>query len=421
MLAKFLGEMDGIMPSNIKQKYGFLLGEKDDAEHTLKKSVENAPEVQEYLNSLKARGKSVEIETRYSLYNNYIEAPKGDGEIRMNDGLLNAFLRYLDYPSLDEFKRAVEEANPPTKYRVFYYNRDHGVSFFNLKIDYATHPYQAEMQGFHRDTKRPIFKGAAHRKGFNLYIHLVHDERGGEEFQIISQTGAITDPSEIKVMIASFMGISTQSVPTCGECFLVKEGEDNEFNEQESIHRLTGYLMLKRPRVTVKGSEIRSIADITTHGVPAKDIDSLVGNYAVWGRDKQGQWYQSRLSVEPETYEAWYETLIFKSRSDLIKQRCEFTITSLTSKKLCITTKSSNFKGREIISFVMVDFGEMCVLDHVSDAAFVTMSRHTGKSVAGHTRIMKTTDVVEPKELTPEEVEELKRKHPRLQELEAYS
>jgi hypothetical protein len=152
--------------------------------------------------------------------------------------------------------------------------------------------------------------------------------------------------------------------------------------------------------------------------VPAKDLDSIAGEFFVWGRDGVGQWYQSKLSIAPDTYKSWYETLVFKHRPELINQRCELTITSLSSKKVCITTKSNNFKGREIISFVMVDFGQLCIMNQLSDAAFVTMSRHTGRSVGGHIKMMKTTEEVEVKELSLKEVEELKQKYPGLNDLE---
>lgn len=420
MMDKFLGEMEGRQPPNVRQKYGFLLDENDDTTPliTLKSSVENSSSVKEYLKSMALRGREVTIETRYSLYNNYINLAKGISEIKIDETLLTAFLKYLEYDSLNDLKRALNETHPPTSYHVFYYSRGFDTSYFNLKIDYATTPHQTEMWGFHRDTKLPLFKGGATRKGFNLYMNLSCDTRGGEEFQIITSVGTITDPSEMKIMVGSFMGISSQGVPTCGECLVVKQEQGNEFIEPEGTRRLNAYFMLKRPRVNAKSSEIRTLEDITTHGVPAKDFDAIVGNYAVWGRDGGNQWFQSRLSIEPNTYISWYETLIFKDQPHLQKQRCEITITTLISKKVCITVKSGHFKGREIISFVMVDFGQLCAMNQVSNAAFITMSRHTGKSVAGYIKMLKTGEEVEAKELTSQEIEDLKQKHPELGELE---
>ena len=204
IMEKFLLEEKGVVPPNVRQKYGFSLDETEENSASIKRSIEQNSLVKEYLKYLRSRKQEVVIETRYSLYNNYINLPKGLSEIKMEEGLLNAFIRYLGYDSLDALRQALNDMNPPTSYQVFYYSRDFSTSQFDLKIDYATAPHQAEMRGFHRDTKLPLFKGFANRKGFNLYLNLTCDMRGGEEFQIITSVGTITDPSEMKIMVGSF-------------------------------------------------------------------------------------------------------------------------------------------------------------------------------------------------------------------------
>jgi hypothetical protein len=419
MFMQFIEENNGVLPSNaVRQRYGF--DEESATMPSLRKSIVEHPTVKTYLDAL---GGSDQIETRYSLYQNYLVLSKKTDNTptnaKINDLTLKAFLLYLGYNNLIDFKAEVRRSCPPTNYKVMFYTRDFKIDRFDLSIDYGAYPYEVEMQGFHIDTKRPKFFGKGIVRGKCLSIHLECPDRQGEQFFIISNIGSITDPEQIEVMIAAFTGFSTHGIPTCGECYVIKDVAENPFNSEEGLRRIAALLTLKRNRFVVKSTEIRSLDDLTTQGTPVTDLDSVAGTYVLWGIDKKGTWYQSKLEIDPVTFEAFYYTSVFKNYPSLKKLRCELSISNVLSKKLCITTKGKENKGREIVSFVMIEFEELAYEKegHIFEAVYITMSRHNGKSVAGHIFLMKTLDFVDVRELDAVEVEFLLQGKPKLSEL----
>jgi len=428
LLQRFAEENPEYTAPNIRQHYGFILyhGDEDLLRTTpnLQKSIETNTRVKSYLESInknkpksksllkenESKPKSI-IETRYGLYQHFVDLKKEQGapsNVKINDVLLTIFLKYLDYDSIEAFRKASENAHPPTHYRMLFYSiLFHRIEECDLWIDYATSPIQVKMQRFHLDVKNPPFQGLAFKKGYHFYINLTCESRGGEEFKMICNAGPVTDPEQWEVMPAAFMGISSQGVPTCGEAIIVKESS-KEFNNDLGLKRLQGALMLKRHRFNIKSSEIRSVLNLTANGIPVSEWDYIVGTYKVYGVDYSGAWHQAKVEINPETYEAFYETSIFGEISSLRRVRGEINITSATGNMVvCLTTKSQTNWGRDMISSVMVDLGALQNEKRPALASFVTLGRHGGRVVSGEIMIMKTADNFEVRPLIQEEKQDL--------------
>lgn len=417
LLKKFEVESDGDAPTNVRQLYGFAAFQEDSP--NLKKSLEENPDVVDYLSSVK-KDKST-IETRYSLYQNLINLKKEPAGqpfvINLDWDVFHVFLRYLGHASLEKFRETLLAAQPRTHYKMKFYSiLFHREQECDLWVDYATSPIEVEMRGFHIDAKNPPYRGIGIKKGNQFYINLECESRGGEEFHIICNSGTVTNPEQWDVMPASFMGLSTQGVPTCGEAVISKV-EDNEFNTSEGKKRLRGMIMLKRNRFIIKSREIRSLQMLTAHGTSVNDWDQIVGTYKVLGFDRTGLWHQSQLVIDRETYQGTYYTKIFGENVNLKELRAEISISNIISRIVCITTKSRSHTVGDIVSCVMVDFGALQHEETAIDASFVTVSRHTGKSVGGKIVMIKTKENFEVKELSEAEKQELIEKYSEARQL----
>lgn len=412
LLEQFRKEIGGALPSNVRHTYGFALYESDhevlQTQPNLKKNLESHPRVREYLDRLKT---PLSVETRYSLYQNFINQKKEVGsrpaKIKLDARLLQTFLYYLGFETLGAFKSALEKEYPPVEYKMLFYSNVHNkVVDCNLWIDYASDPIEVTMRDFHMDVKGPLFKGLGIKKGYHFFINLECRERGAEEFHLICSVGSVTNPEQWEVMPASFMGISTHGIPTCGEAVILKKN-NNLSNSEEGVKRLRGMLMLKRNRFNIKGSEIRTLNGLTAGGSPVSDWDCIVGTYRVLGFDKMGVWHQARMFIDPDTYEGVYETNIFGENSILRKLRVEVNVTNIIGKIVCLTTKSYSNRGRDIVSYVMLDFGALQHEEQAMMGSFVTVSRHTGRTVGGEIVVIKTKNEVPIKILEEHEKQEL--------------
>lgn len=418
LLEKMFQMNDREEPANVREKYGFLkkAGDPESSVISLYDLLAQNEQVAAYMQKFRVR-----LETRYSLYQNYLticspECPPGM-EVGIDKHLLQCFLIFLGYETYNRYLEALEQLAPPVKYKALFYSRDFKVEHFDIEIDFYSEPWIAKMKNFHLDSKRPPFTGNAVRKGFNFYLNLECRERNNEEFHIASNVGNITDVSELEILPATFMGISTKGVPTGGECILVKN-TDNVYNSEEGIKRIQAYLMLKRSRIHAKNSEIRSLDDITVMGMSVMDLDQIAGIYAVWGFDRRGNWYESKLTINPNTYYIEYVTTIFNNFPSLNRLRGEITISNIIQKNISLTTRSTDNKGREIVSHVMVDFSDLGSPEGIADGVFITISRHTSKPVAGHILIAKVNHDFSPRCLSPEDLAKLKLKYPQLEALD---
>jgi hypothetical protein len=411
LLEKFRIENGGELPGNVRLTYGFPLHPGDpellETMPNLKKSIENHKMVRGYMADIK--GGMPAVETRYSLYQNYIDAKKENQQepikLKLNGHLFDIFLRYLDMTSMEEFRERLATAFPPVRYKVmFYSNLSFDVrSDCYLLVDYHTSPFDIEMRGFHLDVHNPLFKGYGMKKGYHFYINLECEERAGEEFHLICQVGSVSNPEQWSVMPASFMCISSQGTPTCGEAVVIKTGVSTVFNSEEGERRLRGMLMLKRNRFTIKSSDIRTLEGLTASGFTVTDWDYITGNYKVYGFDGFGNWHLSKLVCNPHTYDVTYHTNIFGKNSNLKHLRAEVSISNIIGKMVCLVTKSPGNKGRNIVSFVMLDFGAMQHEETASMASFVSVSTHTGRSVGGEIVVIKTKEEFEISAVADEE------------------
>ena len=418
LLEKMLQMNDGEEPANVREKYGFLKKktDPDSAIVSLYELLAQNGQVVAYAQRFKFK-----LETRYSLYQNYLtfsspDCPPGL-EVGIDKHLMQCFLIFLGYNAFNQYLEVLEQLAPPVKYMAFFYSRDFRVEYFDVEIDFFSEPWIAKMKNFHLDSKRPPFTGNAVRKGFNFYLNLECKERNNEEFHMASNVGNITDVAELEILSATFMGISTKGVPTGGECILVKN-TDNIYNSEEGRKRIQAYLMLKRSRIHAKNSEIRSLDDITVMGMSVMDLDQISGIYAVWGFDRNGNWYESKLTINPGNYYIEYNTTIFNNFPSLNRLRGEITFSNIIQKNISLTTRSTDNKGREIVSHVMVDFSDLGSAEGIADGVFITMSRHTSKPISGHILIAKVGEDFSPRSLKPEDLAKLKEKYPQLGELE---
>ena len=150
LLEKMFQMNDREEPANVREKYGFLkkAGDPESSVISLYDLLAQNEQVAAYMQKFRVR-----LETRYSLYQNYLticspECPPGM-EVGIDKHLLQCFLIFLGYETYNRYLEALEQLAPPVKYKALFYSRDFKVEHFDIEIDFYSEPWIAKMKNFH--------------------------------------------------------------------------------------------------------------------------------------------------------------------------------------------------------------------------------------------------------------------------------
>lgn len=321
------------------------------------------------------------VETKNTLYGNYLKAKKGEN-IKINIVSLNCFILYLSdgkYHSIEKYlEGGWQNSELITEYVCYFYSfYKHKILSFSLWIANRGEDYEVREKGFHVEPYHEIlYSGTGKKKNNFLFINLTGIRDNYEdEFKLMAFTGTLVEPN---LMLALFLGISSYGYPSSGEVVLLKKGT---FGESE-IKIVEQYLMLKRSRIRIRNENFAHPSNLRVKHQPVSLIEGMVGVYWVWNFDGKGNIVQSRFEINLD-YGSRFQTILYGNNEN--NQVCLVNVSHVINRRICLSTHPQ--EGTGIIAYVILNISNNT--DEINSGVFCSVGQNGKNPVSGKIALLR--------------------------------
>jgi len=343
----------------------------------------------------------------------YKLAVAGDKEARLS---FKNFEDYVDKnPAISSEEREVQltllrsdpgkVSNNATSYKAYYYSyREFSIKEFDISIDYVNQDggkFPVRAIGIHSQgdsqTDKRVYEGEAFQTTTCLSMNLFNTDHN-HPLTIIGYTSH-QRAKNMRIIISTYQGISLWGYPISAETILVKNGA----NMQELSH-IQAYLRIQRRNFYIPPRIHTDLKQLKARNIRTEELARLVGRYCIWNISGKGQIVQSVFTID-EDYGAYLHTL----PAEGVRSRhvCVMSVSTTAGKKLCVSSHPSI--GISVINYAIINcFAER---DGLSNGVYCSIGPHEqANSISGCLVAMKTTEDIEAKILTNEDLRQLLQK-----------